>query len=291
VGIRQLQIRRLAARLAPALGAAVLLSTAAVAVSQNAPEGPPLLPDLDQEAPSAVVITHVHRTWRLGFRSAVGNVGDGPLLVDGRRPGVGVRRMEASQVVERDGAPEDVVAGVGQLRYVRSPDHEHWHLLRFERYVLRGLGGRRARVEDRKSGFCLGDRYPVEGPVLPARAPAPVHTSRCGLERPGLLGIREGISVGYGDDYAANLEGQWLPLNGLPAGRYRLVHRVNVDRRLREKSYANNAASLLLRLRWRSDGPYIDILAQCPDSARCGKVRPRGRDAARTTRTSSSAGR
>ena len=66
-----------------------------------------------------------------------------------------------------------------------------------------------------------------------------------------MLGIQEGISVGYGDDYPANLEGQYLRLSGLAAGRYVLVHRVNGARHLQELDYRNNAASLLLQLRWR----------------------------------------
>ena len=57
------------------------------------------------------------------------------------------------------------------------------------------------------------------------------------------LSVREGISVGHGDNYRAFLEGQSLRLNGLRSGRYVLVHRVNVDRRLRERSYDNNASS------------------------------------------------
>jgi hypothetical protein len=47
------------------------------------------------------------------------------------------------------------------------------------------------------------------------------------------------------------------------------VHRVNADRRLHELSYANNAASLLLDLRWKRGVPQIRVLASCPDSARC----------------------
>jgi len=271
--LRDLPIARLAARLVPALGAAAVLVPVAIAVSQTAPEGTPLLPDLDQEAPSELVITEASRssraTWRLGFRSAVRNVGDGPLIIDGRRPDPGERLMSADQVVVQDGAPMEVVPGTGRLRYVRSPDHQHWHLLGFDRYELRRPGRRRALVTDRKSGFCLGDRYVSYTPTLPRRAAEPVYTSRCGLRRPGLLGIREGISVGYGDDYVANLEGQWLPLDGLRAGRYLLVHRVNADRALRESSYSNNASSTLLRLRWRRNGPFIDILKTCPASARC----------------------
>jgi hypothetical protein len=81
--------------------------------------------------------------------------------------------------------------------------------------------------------------------------------------------MREGISVGWGDDYKAFLEGQDLPLDGVPAGQYLLVHRVNADGHLRESSYANNAASVLFALAWRSGHPYLRVLAVCPDSDRC----------------------
>jgi hypothetical protein len=87
------------------------------------------------------------------------------------------------------------------------------------------------------------------------------------------MGIQEGISVGYGDDYAATLEGQYLRLTGLGSGRYVLVHRVNADRRLRELRYGNNAASLLIQLRWRKHQPWVRVLRSCPDSARCDRRR------------------
>ena len=85
-----------------------------------------------------------------------------------------------------------------------------------------------------------------------------------------MLGVTQGISVGFGDAYAANLEGQYLPLTGLRAGRYVLIHRVNADGRLREQRYDNNAASVLLSLRWRAGVPRLRLLARCPGSARCG---------------------
>src|SRR3954447_351321 len=260
-------------RTAPALCAGLLLAIGATTVDQHAARAAAaadeLLPDLEPEGPTQPAITRAARRphWRLGFRSAVRNLGDGPLILDGRRPVPGVRSMVASQVIERAGAPASVVRGAGRLRYVRSPDHQHWPLLRFDRYELRRPGGR-AVVKDRKTGFCLGDRYLVSG-VLPARAPQPVYTSRCGLGHPELLGIREGISVGYGDEYAANLDAQWLPLDRLRAGRCVRVHRTNADGRLRERSRANNAASLLFRLRWRHNAPVATIVATCPGTARC----------------------
>jgi hypothetical protein len=199
----------------------------------------------------------------------VRNVGAGPLIVSGRRARVATPTMTADQLIEQEDTPLTVVEGVGRLRYVRSPDHEHWHFLGFERYELRRAGRRTALVTDRKTGFCLGDRYRVRGRRLSARPPAPVYTHRCGLDSTALLELTEGISVGYGDDYKANLEGQSLRLTGLEDGRYLLVHRVNVGRRLRESNYANNEASLLFRLRRRGGRPSVRVLESCPHRARC----------------------
>jgi lysyl oxidase len=262
-------VNRVILRLIPAAVGIAALVPAALAVSGAPLQGERLLPDLDQETPSGLLLVHSPRGWQLGFRSAVRNVGAGPLIIDGRRPLPTEETMTATQLIDRTAGPREAVRDVGRLRYVRSPDHQHWHLLHFDRYELRRPGSHRAIVRDRKSGFCLGDRYSVSDPVLAAKPPEPLYRSRCGLERPGLQGVREGISVGYGDDYAANLEGQYLRVAGLRAGRYVLVHRVNADRRLLESSYTNNAASLLLRLRWRRGMPRIRILAVCPDAARC----------------------
>ena len=60
-------------------------------------------------------------------------------------------------------------------------------------------------------------------------------------------------------------------LTDVPAGRYVLVHRVNPTGELRESSYENNAASVLLELRRPAGGPpAVQILAACPESERCG---------------------
>jgi len=256
-------------RLLPALAAIAAIVPAALAAGGRGPDGPPLLPDLDQETPSGLVLTKVRSGWRLGFDSAVRNIGAGPLIIDGHRQSAAQKTMQADQMIVRTSGPRSVIPKAGHLRYVRSPDHQHWHLLDFDRYELRRAGSTDAVVSDRKTGFCLGDRYDVTTRVLPARPPEPVYKSRCGLERPALPSVREGISVGYGDDYSANLEGQYLPLNGLRPGRYVLVHEVNADRRLVESSYDNNAASVLLRLRLRRGEPRLKILAVCPTSAQC----------------------
>jgi hypothetical protein len=261
------------ARFVPVVSALLVFAVVVVASAGgpgDAGRSSQRLPDLDQEAPRGLEVSYdqARRGYYLGFRSAVRNLGTGPLIVTGRRPARATRTMSVDQVIERSGAPHAVVEAVGRLRYLRSPDHEHWHYLGFERYELRRPTGSASLVSDRKTGFCLGDRYRVRGRRLPARPASPVYTERCGLGRTHLLALTEGISVGYGDDYEPTLEGQSVRLTGLPDGRYVLVHRVNVDRRLRESNYANNAASMLVSLRWKGR-PIVRALRSCPNVARC----------------------
>ena len=256
-------------RLLPAIAAVAAIG---VLLAVGAPGGAAprdgRLPDLRQELPTRIGVTGES----LGFASAVSNVGAGPLIVSGRRPGRAQPQMVAEQLVRRHRAPSAVIAGVGRLRYVTSADHEHWHLLPFMRYELRDAGPGGVVRRDRKTGFCLGDRYPVRGERLPAGPPQGVYTSRCGLRATARLHLVQGISVGFGDDYDPYLEGQSLSLRGLPAGRYVLVHRVNGGRRLRESDFANNAASVLLRLTRRSGEPRVRVLRRCP--ATSGAERP-----------------
>src|SRR3954471_7529214 len=175
--------RVLTLRVLPVVAGLALVAVALTQTVQapSALAGSERLPDLDQEVPSGLVITTKHsdgrRIYVLGFRSAVRNIGDGPLTFEADRAGPETDTMTADQVIERDGGPKEVVPGVGKVRYVVSPDHRHWHLLGFDHYKLRRAGHGSAVVRDRKTGFCLGDRYAVPGRRLPSAAPEPVYTS------------------------------------------------------------------------------------------------------------------
>src|SRR3954447_23800274 len=200
------------------LAAAAALSLAAVCAAQaGAATGDLRLPDLEQEPPSGLVLTsgaasgHPGRYY-LGFRSAVRNVGDGPLIISGKRSSRRTPTMIATQRIHGLAGATRRVGGVGRMRYVVSPGHRHWHLLTFDRYTLRRIGGPRVVRRDRKTGFCLGDRFRSAVPSSGPSPAVPAYTSNCGLLQPGRRRVTEGISVGYGDDYAANLEGQYIPL-------------------------------------------------------------------------------
>ena len=197
------------------------------------------------------------------FASAVSNVGDGPLEIEGRRAMIG-RPMVVRQVVSTSDGKRRSARIRALLRYTYSEDHQHWHLLRFERYELRRAEDGELVAPDRKTGFCLGDR----DRVLPAPRRTPrigAYRTRCGLGQPARLALVEGISVGYLDDYRPGLEGQEFDVTDLAPGRYLLVHRVNADGDLRETNEENNAASALLEL-----GPgTVRVLARCADTAEC----------------------
>lgn len=271
-------IRTGAVACALAAGAAGLVASA----PRAAADGPPAdgLPDLVQAPPSGLdVQAHGESRgtgWALGFRSAVENHGAGPLLIRAHRADRSTRSMTADQVVHGPGGATSVRRAIGRLRFVRSSDHEHWHYVGFDRYTLRPLDGSAAPRRDRKTGFCLGDRYDAD-PLTrePFEPPAPVQTGACGIFEPDRRRVREGISVGYGDDYAAHLEGQSIELTGLRGGRYVLTHRVNADGRIREQRRDNDAASLLVRLRWpngHGSAPRVTTLRECPGRPSCAPV-------------------
>src|SRR4051812_1816760 len=99
---------------------------AAVLTAATASAGRPdraRLPDLVQEVPSRLVVVRAQAPdgpeYRLGFRSAVRNVGSGPLIIDGHRSAE-FDTMVADQVIEYRGEPRRRVPQVGRLRYVVS---------------------------------------------------------------------------------------------------------------------------------------------------------------------------
>jgi hypothetical protein len=249
---------------------AVLLAGAR---AELAPRADALLPDLDQRPPADLVLRIERGRELLGFASAVDNVGRGPLRIRGTRP-PGRSTMRADQLVELRGGGVVVRRDVGRLRYETHPPHRHWHLQPFDRYELRALDGALLRT-DRKTGFCLLDRWGL-APLPPGRVrPAPRFLGSCAARSPGARSVEQGSSVGYTDRYPGFFHGQDVDVTTLPAGLYVLVHRANPERRLRELTYANNVAAVLVRLR-RTAGapaPTVEVLRACDRTDRCA---PRG---------------
>lgn len=259
-----------------ALPLACAVWTAAASAQSPEAQAPALLPDLDQQPPEDVDLV-VERSGRavrflLGFRSAVDNVGSGPLVIDGARADRSEPEMTATQVIRRADGTAERREGIGRLRFVTINSHRHWHLLDFMRYELRTPRGRLV-TPSRKTGFCIGDRYDLDFfRQLPGEPARPAYTRECGLRRPDLLRVHEGLSVGYADYYDPHLEGQYVPLTGLLAGRYWLVHKSDPGRTLVEEDETNNASAALVDVRWPrgiTRAPRVRVVRICPDTTRC----------------------
>lgn len=256
------------------VGAVALSATGALA-GQTGPQADSqgrYVPDLVEILPGKLdVHTRGHGSGKhtfLSFAAAAENYGDGPLIIRGSRPSRAYATMTATQIVRRSDGSTLKVPNVGTLRYIPGGGHNHWHLVGFMRFDVRTVSNHSLGRRDRKQGFCLGDRYSAKG--WPGKPGSPQFTSHCGINRPGLLHVKEGISLGYGDVYGPDLEGQDIDITGLPSGRYVLVQRVDPNHRLLDLHSDNNVSSILFKL---TRGPHrrARILSWCTSTDRCTK--------------------
>jgi hypothetical protein len=245
-----------------ALAALALLAPAAAAAGPR-----DLLPDLAQGAPTGVDVvldaSSGTRQTRLVFGSTIANAGDGPLILTARRAS-GASTMAAHQVIRRSDGSSYVRRQVaGMLKFVVGSDHRHWHLLGIDRYELwTGDASRRLR-RDRKQGFCLGDRYRLfPDRRLPHQPRRPAFPGFCGRDHPELTRMVEGITVGWGDSYFANIEGQYVDVTEIPPGGYLLVHRIRRDGLLELNPYNDvSCAAIELTAPAVADAPPSVVVA------------------------------
>ncbi|WP_439659418.1 lysyl oxidase family protein [Lentzea sp. HUAS TT2] len=240
---------------------------------------------------------------RLRFTTAEDNVGEGPLLLYGRRPDRSSTDMEVRQAFQTGwggaipGSYDDAErATATSMYYEPARMHMHWHLMGFARMQLLTPGGETV-VADRKNGFCLGDRYrTADADTLPAsvrdtaspegQLAQRLERNRCGHRDPHATEVFEGISVGSGDDYRFNVDFQWLDLTNVPSGTYDVVNTVNSDRTLVESSYNNNSSSISISVQWPNgaatrpsvitEAPAVTLLRSCPGQERCAAATKAG---------------
>jgi hypothetical protein len=201
-----------------------------------------LLPDLIPDPPRNVRSVRRTGVRLVEFTTAIGNIGDGPLLME-------------SLLLETDDGPvtqgfqlirkldgSECARATGQFEFHGS--HNHWHFDNFVGYELR-IGdpdtGELA-IDGQKASFCLLDIERVRG-FKPNDYPRQLETRTCNNQE-GL----QGISVGWKDIYGRALPDQNIKLDQpgkppVPPGGYFLVNRVDPDGLLWETDVSNNASS------------------------------------------------
>lgn len=106
--------------------------------------------------------------------------------------------------------------------------HQHYHMKQFNQYKLYDTGGNLV-VPSLKPGFCLAD---VER--LFDNAVQPQFSLTCASDQV------MGISVGWADVYYADLDCQFLVMDGVPDGDYTLVATANTAKAVPEDSFDDN---------------------------------------------------
>jgi hypothetical protein len=196
-----------------------------------------------------IVGTQAGGNLRLKFRTTIWNAGAGPLETCGaENPASG--KLEVYQYLYPRGEGKARRGRrIGTFDYNRR--HGHLHLQTFARYQLWSLGPRgkpkEAVATNDKVGFCLMDITPVDLERRNA-ATAPVYA--------GCRANVQGISVGYGDEYVAQLFEQDLDITGLPDGSYALVMAANPDWEIDEARYGDNTSAVMIALKGRALVPY-----------------------------------
>ncbi len=120
----------------------------------------------------------------------------------------------------------------GSRDFEYSPCHDHYHLASSTQYLLLYDDGSVA-AEGHKQSFCWSDTDPVPG--MNTTRHFPFSDANCNHST--------GLSVGWGDVYASDLECQFVDVTDVPPGVYDLTVRVNPQRVMKESDYSNNMAT------------------------------------------------
>ena len=117
--------------------------------------------------------------------------------------------------------------------FVWSQSHHHYHLQHFNEFELLNTAGQQV-VPGFKQAFCLEDIEQID-----PNAPPRTHSYTCN---------DQGVSVGWADVYNSTLPCQYVIIDGVPDGDYRLLATTNARRIVQEDIYTNDSVVAGLRI-------------------------------------------
>ncbi len=248
---------------------------------QNVTFGPPF-PIFDDPVPDSAPTCHQSEVDEDGahlclrFDQVLGNTGAGALdLRFNRAVGSVPTNHETTPVAQRiyasDGSSHDVAAGVVEWHAI----HQHYHLEGFAQsnlWAIDAAGQRTGAVPvavGNKVSFCIAttninpaywshrafaaDEYPAPDCLQP-------YATSGGFDH-----FKQGMSVGWTDEYNWFLPGQYVEVTGVGDGDYILDTTVDPTGRLIESDKTNNCGSIYVRLtNMSSPIPQVEILGPGP---------------------------
>jgi hypothetical protein len=227
-----------AIRVLAAAVAALLASSLSSAPAQAATD---VLPDLRTRRLTDFRIENASNgEKRLRFTTIIANAGPGPFEVRLDRPNTSTAQMTVIQRIYNTAGGWRWVQAPGTHGFWGGDGHSHWHVYKFQRFEIRRLssGGTEGPLagSGAKVGFCFYDNT-TYNLGLPDAPQSPYYKG-CGTTTS--LRVKTGISVGWSDKYGWNLNRQWIKINGLPDGNYRVRVLTDPQNWFVETSNTNN---------------------------------------------------
>ena len=179
----------------------------------------------------------------LRYSTTIVNVGVGPFELHGSRTSSTAFDV-AQRIFDSGGGFRDVLTP-GSLVF-GGDGHNHWHVSDLVSSELRALNGNRAGTNT-KRGFCFWDniKYRLTMPGAPRNAF--YQSTGCGTLDSNTVSM--GLSVGWGDEYAATLPDQLIDITNVALGRYRLMVTADGQNLFAETNELNNVTWVDLQLR------------------------------------------
>jgi len=180
---------------------------------------------------------------QLRFDAIIVNKGAGALELYGRRPNTSTAMTVYQRIFNDAGGYRERTTTAHM--YYAGDGHNHWHLRYLERYNLIRLDNGRKVGTQAKEGFCFTDNYRF-GSSQPAYYTGA--TGSCG-SKPDHLGVKMGLSRGWGDIYRTTTVDQFINITNLKSGRYRLRATADADNWFSETNNSNNFTWVDIRIR------------------------------------------
>lgn len=190
-----------------------------------------LLPDLVPEPASSLLFEdRPNGAVLLRFTTTSYNQGAGPLEIHGREATFSGGQNVDQRVYREDGTFFDRRAG----SFTFHPTHGHIHFDDYALYTLESVDSTATRISE-KTTSCVVDTQ-IHDVTLPGAPKERVYNA-CNLEM-------QGLSVGWADVYRWDLPDQEFDVTSLPAGRYRIIIRIDPKGVLLEADLSNNTSVL-----------------------------------------------
>ncbi len=238
----------------------------------GAAPGGPLYPDVVEVVPSHLGIQNDHQREWLRFSTTHLNIGAGNLQIHGGGQvapcdidGIHYEQctIATQEILDANGNIVDThPAGVAFFH----PEHNHWHQSGVAEFkITSGSPTGPAIATGVKITFCFVD-VKFSGLIGAQKKAMPrAYFDSCNAER-------QGLSVGWADEYHQSTPLQELEITGLAAGDYYLTHEADPDNHWLEGPTAtspgelNNFTWVKFRLSRKGANPEITIIGHSPCS-------------------------